>query len=118
MNRHGEAMRRVLPGLYSGDEVRAERRDDGYWSFEMKCNQLGRQLWFEFSPHGLWTSIGAWRTLDQGLSIAARLRAGSHFWDSRNELARIYTEEIFGPPRSTMTIAARPKERGRVRAIR
>lgn len=95
MNRHGESMCRLLPALYAGEQVRAERRDDSYWAFQMKCNQLGRQLWFEFSPHGLWTNIGAWRSLDQGLSVAARLRAGSHFWDSDTQRTRIYTEDVY-----------------------
>ncbi|MCK9549517.1 hypothetical protein [Aquamicrobium sp.] len=95
MERHGETIKRLYPGLYAGNEVRAERRDDRLWAFEMKCNQLGRFLWFEYSPHGLWTSIGAWRTLDDGLGVAVRLRAGTHFWDADVDVARPYGENIY-----------------------
>ncbi|PKP94723.1 MAG: hypothetical protein CVT77_01575 [Alphaproteobacteria bacterium HGW-Alphaproteobacteria-16] len=95
MQRHGETMKRLFPGLYAGIEIRAERTDNGCWAFEMRCNQLGRRLWFEFSPHGLWTSVGTWRTLDEGLSVAARLRAGSHFWDASIQTARLFREEIY-----------------------
>lgn len=95
MQRHGETVKRLLPGLYAGEEVRAERRKDDLWAFEMKCNQLGRYLWFEYSPHGLWTSIGAWRRLDDGLAVAARLRAGTHFWDADLHIARLYGEKIY-----------------------
>jgi len=95
MTRHGETMTRILPGLYGGPEVRAERRRDRLWAFEMRCNQLGRYHWYEFSPHGLWTSIGAWRTLDTGLWVAARLRAGTHFWDAESAVARIYNEAVY-----------------------
>lgn len=95
MQRHGETMKRQHPGLFAGNEVRAERRTDRLWAFEMKCNQLGRFLWFEYSPHGLWTSIGAWRRLDDGLGVAARLRAGTHFWDADAQVARLYNEDVY-----------------------
>jgi hypothetical protein len=88
-------MTRTLPGLYAGPEVRAERKADGLWAFEMQANQLGRHLWFEFSPHGLWTAIGAWRTLDTGLWVASRLRAGTHFWDAEAAVARIFDESVY-----------------------
>ncbi|EQB14900.1 hypothetical protein RLDS_12075 [Sphingobium lactosutens DS20] len=57
--------------------------------------QLGRQLWFEYSPRGLWTAIGTWRTLDTGLWVAARLRAGTHFWDESCQTARLYGEDVY-----------------------
>ncbi|MBT2245832.1 hypothetical protein JQK15_20165 [Sphingobium sp. BHU LFT2] len=94
MIRHGESMERILPGLYAGNDVRAERHRRG-WAFQMKCGQLGRQLWFEYSPHGLWTAIGIWRTLDTGLWVAARLRAGTHFWDESCQTARLYCEDVY-----------------------
>lgn len=84
-----------MPGLHAGPEVRAERRKDGLWAFEMKANQLGRLLWFEYSPHGLWTEIGAWRTIDTGLWVASRLRVGTHFWDAEFSIARIFDEDVY-----------------------
>jgi len=95
MERHGETMKRLSSGLYAGDEVRAERKADHCWAFEMPCNQLGRLLWFEFPPRGLWTHIGTWRTLDSGLWIASRLRAGTHFYDAHDHIARIYDEDVY-----------------------
>lgn len=88
-------MTRLLPGLYTGPDVRAERGTNGLWAFQMKCNQLGGRLWFEFSPHGLWTAIGAWRTLDTGLWVASCLRAGTHFWDAESSVARIFGEAVY-----------------------
>jgi hypothetical protein len=81
MIRHCESIKRVLPGLYTGEDVRAERGGDRNWAFQMKCGQLGHRLWFEYSPHGLWTAIGTWRRLETGLWLAARLSAETHFWD-------------------------------------
>lgn len=88
-------MTRLLPGLYAGLDVRAERRMDGLRAFEITCNQLAGRLWFEFSPHGLWTAIGAWRTLDTGLWVASRLRASTHFWDAESSVARIFGEAVY-----------------------
>jgi hypothetical protein len=95
MTRYGETIERIMPGLYAGPEVRAERKLNGLWAFEMKASQLGHRLWFEFSPHGLWTGIGAWRTLDTGLWIASRLRAGTHFWDAESSVARLWNEAVY-----------------------
>ncbi|WIW89596.1 hypothetical protein K3M67_06455 [Sphingobium sp. V4] len=86
-------MKRLFPGLYSGEQVRAERTK-GLWAFQMKANRLGHRLWFEFS-HGLWTAIGDWRTLDTGLWVASRLRAGTHFWDAETAVARIFDEAVY-----------------------
>ena len=36
MIRHGESLKRSLPGLFAGDEGRAERHHRG-WAFQMKC---------------------------------------------------------------------------------
>ena len=94
-------MTRTMAGLYAGPDVRAERRMDRRWAFEMKCNQLGRHLWFEFSPHGLWTAIGAWRTLDTGLWVASRLRAGTHFWDGEIDTVRLFDEVVYAVLRGT-----------------
>jgi hypothetical protein len=95
MIRHGESIKRVLPGLYTGDDVRAERRGDRHWAFQMKCGQLGHHLWFEYSRHGLWTAIGTWCRLETGLWVAARLRAGTHFWDESGQIARLYGENVY-----------------------
>jgi len=95
MDRYGETMNRLFSGLYSGEEVRAERRPDGLWAFQMKANRLGHRLWFEFSPHGLWTVIGDWRTLDTGLWVASRLRAGTHFWDAETAVARLFDDVVY-----------------------
>ena len=43
----------------------------------------------------LWTGIGAWRTLDTGLWVASRLRAGTHFWDAESSVARIFDEAVY-----------------------
>jgi len=91
MERYGETMARIMAGLYAGAEVRAERRSDGCWAFEMWCSQL----WFEYSPHGLWTAIGRWRTLGTGLWTASRLRAGTHFWDADTHVVRLFNENVY-----------------------
>lgn len=93
---YGEEMRQLMPGLYSGDEVRAERNANGFWRFQMKARQLGQfAYWLEYSPSGHWCAIGGWRTLKEGLWVASRLRSGTHFWDEGVQTCRLYGEEIY-----------------------
>lgn len=89
---HG--MRRVMPGLYQGDDVRCEKVD-GLWRFDLKCNQLGLLTWYEYHPAGAWTPIGKWRTIDAGLAVADRLRSGVSFWDADLQRTRAYDEEVY-----------------------
>lgn len=89
---HG--MRRVMTGLYQGDDVRCEKVD-GLWRFDLKCNQLGLLTWYEYHPAGAWTPIGKWRTIDAGLAVADRLRSGVSFWDADLQRTRAYDEEVY-----------------------
>lgn len=34
------AMRRTMPGLHEGEFIRAERKKDGHWAFDMKMRRI------------------------------------------------------------------------------
>ena len=36
-------MRRIMPGLHAGDMIRAERKNDGHWAFDMKMRRISEK---------------------------------------------------------------------------
>lgn len=97
VSHYGETLKFKMKGWYEGPDVQAERPGffEGPWKFAMRCNRLGLENWYEYSPNGLWTSIGTWPTLKRGLFAASCLRSGSHYYDARDLILRPYTEEIY-----------------------
>lgn len=76
------SMRRVMPGLYASEDVRAERRDGG-WRAEVKLRDCGKILGkitdlYEYDRAGLWHPVGSYRTLAICEEAAIRLRRGTH----------------------------------------
>lgn len=84
------------PGLCAGNDVRAKRKDTGPSALEMRCKQLIRtHPWFEYSPRGPWTAIGAWRRVKIGLFVTAQPPPGSPFRDAASQSSRRYTGDIY-----------------------
>ena len=77
-------MRQVMPGLYDGPELRAERVD-GLWRTQARMSDVGRFAegspstgLSEYHPDGDWTNIGAFRTLRLAEVALEVLKAGTH----------------------------------------
>jgi hypothetical protein len=88
-------VKRVFPGFYQGETVRAEKHSDG-WHFDVRGRQLGvKVLWIEYHPAGHWCSIGSWKTREAGLSAYERLRSGTHFWDADLNRCRLYDADTY-----------------------
>lgn len=95
MKKYGLTIKRQMHGLYDGDMIRAELVE-GSWRFQMLCNRICEKLpYYEFSPHGVWTPIGSWRTLDAGMWAGSKLKCGTHFYDSSTAICRVYNDEIY-----------------------
>lgn len=97
------AMRRLMPGLHEGDMIRAERKKDGNWAFDMRLRQIRENgpFWFEPDNDGPWQSIGSWPTLAKGKQAAELLRTGTHFWDAGDYVCRPYNEAAYAKIRGT-----------------
>lgn len=90
-------MRRIMPGLHAGDMIRAERKNDGHWAFDMKMRRISEKgpWWFEPDNHGPWQSIGPWPTLERGRQAAERLISGTHYWDQSTLSCKPYNDAAY-----------------------
>ena len=90
------AMTRKMPGLHEGVNLRAEKSTRGGWSFEMRMRPLGAgTFWYEHTPDGQWVPIGSWKTLRAGRDAAELLRKGTHYWEGKDLVCRLYNEETY-----------------------
>ena len=99
------AMRRTMPGLHGGQFIRAERKKDGHWAFDMRMRRIAENgpWWFEPDIHGPWHPIGSWPTLARGRQAAELLRSGTHYWDQSTYSCKPYDEAAYAKLRGDTT---------------
>ena len=99
------AMRRTMPGLHGGQFIRAERKKDGHWAFDMRMRRIAENgpWWFEPDIHGPWHPIGSWPTLARGRQAAELLRSGTHYWDQSTYSCKPYNDAAYAKLRGDTT---------------
>lgn len=91
------SMRRTMRGLHEGKLIRAERKKDGHWAFDMKMRRIAENgpRWYEPDIHGSWHPIGSWPTLERGRQAAELLRSGTHYWDQSTYSCKPYNDAAY-----------------------
>ena len=99
------AMRRIMPGLHEGELIRAERKNDGHWAFDMKMRRIAENgpWWFEPDINSPWHPIGSWTTLAKGQQAAELLRTGTHYWEQSTYMCHPYDENAYAQLRGERT---------------
>lgn len=85
-------MKRVLPGLYAGEDLRASKNGK-LWIAEAKLRDVGELLQiptgiYEASAAGGWMIVGSYRRLSTVEEIGRRLRAGTHMLRGEHTTSR------------------------------
>lgn len=90
-----KTMKRTLPGLHAGPDLRASK-EGRLWFVEAKLRDVGDPLKirtniYEASAAGAWMIVGSYARLELAEEIGRRLRAGTHMLigEHSNELGRV-----------------------------
>jgi hypothetical protein len=74
-------LKRKLPGLYEGERIRCERKEDGLWYAQAKAREVGKSGLFEAHHAGHWVPCGRFKTLAIIRHVDENLRAGEYVID-------------------------------------